>query len=198
MFTGTGSAVYGGVGGGCMLSSLNNFSARQDASALKNLGSHPVKVMEFYHMFCEDWCSYIVTEDKDDSDDESEDDNTDDSKEADSKPDQETDKGTPDLEMAGVSCPVSGQLVEAKEFCPNAVQKYLDRINPPSWWLDHTNDDAFVDSVFEDESEDESEDDSEDDSESAKVADSKPDQETDEGTPDLEMAGVSCPVSGQL
>ena len=181
-----------------MLTSLNNFSARQDASALKSLGSHPVKVMEFYHMFCEDWCSEIVTEDKNDSDDESEDDNTDDSKEADSKPDQETDEGTPDLEMAGVSCPVSGQLVEAKGFCPNAVQKYLDRINPPSWWLDHTNDDAFVDFVFEDESEDESEDDSEDDSESAKVADSKPDQETDEGTPDLEMAGVSYPVSGQL
>ena len=91
----------------------------------------------------------------------------------------------PDLEMAGVSCPVSGLLVEAKGFCPNAVQIYLDMVNAPSGWIDYNNDDTFVDSVFEDKSEDESEDDSEDESESAKEADSKPDQETDDGTPDL-------------
>ena len=144
-----------------MLSSLNNFSARQDASALKSLSSHPVKVMRFYHSMLTNeyyWQTELVDqggqdkEDEDDSEDESEDESEDDSedesesaKEADSKPDQETDEGIPDLEMAGVSFPVSGLLVEAGERYPNAVQNYLDRVTDP---YGYHNDQTFVDSVF--------------------------------------------------
>ena len=140
-----------------MLSSLNNFSTRQDASALKGLSSHPVKVMRFYHSmltYQDYWQTELVDqggqdkEDEDESEDESEDDSDDDSesaKEADSKPDQETDEGMPDLEMAGVSCPVSGQLVEASERYPDAVQSYLDRVTAPYGFH---NDQTFVDSVF--------------------------------------------------
>ena len=136
-----------------MLSSLNNFSARQDASALKSLSSHPVKVMRFYHSMLTNeyyWQTELVDqggqdkEDEDDSEDESEDE-SESAKEADSKPDQETDEGMPDLEMAGVSCPVSGLLVEASERYPNAVQNYLDRVTDP---YGYHNDQTFVDSVF--------------------------------------------------
>ena len=44
----TGSIIYGSIGGGCMLSSLINFSTRQDCSALINMDSEPVKAMDFY------------------------------------------------------------------------------------------------------------------------------------------------------
>ena len=43
-----GSVLYSSVGGGCMLSSLINFSARQDNSALQNMDPQPVKAMSFY------------------------------------------------------------------------------------------------------------------------------------------------------
>lgn len=44
----TGSSIYSGIGGGCMLSSLINFPARQDKAALQNMDSKPVKIMDFY------------------------------------------------------------------------------------------------------------------------------------------------------
>ena len=48
MLLNAGSDLYGTVGGGCMLSSLINFSTRQENFALKTMDSNPVKAMRFY------------------------------------------------------------------------------------------------------------------------------------------------------
>ena len=47
--------MYGGVGGACMLISLNNFPARQELSLLKGMSQDNVKVMEFYMNMAHNW-----------------------------------------------------------------------------------------------------------------------------------------------
>ena len=57
---GAGSAVYSGVGGGCMLSSLSNFPAIQEVSALRNMDPGKVKAMDFYNDMLLRW-TWIVS-----------------------------------------------------------------------------------------------------------------------------------------
>ena len=52
---GAGNAVYSGVGGGCMLTSLINFSDRQDISALRSMSQEKVKRMSFYNTMFDHW-----------------------------------------------------------------------------------------------------------------------------------------------
>jgi hypothetical protein len=49
------NAVYSGVGGGCMLTSLINFSDRQENVALKRMSRQKVKGMDFYKNMIHFW-----------------------------------------------------------------------------------------------------------------------------------------------
>ena len=52
---GAGSSIYSGVGGGCTLTSLTNFSERQEKTALTKMSSEKVKGMDFYKDMFRRW-----------------------------------------------------------------------------------------------------------------------------------------------
>ena len=143
--------MYGSVGGGCMLSSLINFPARQDASALQNMGPQPVKAMEFYQWMLADdcgWNSKFHTQTKDGSESDEncvEQGPTDDGNhESIITPDLEDGseiEGKPDLEMAGVTCLVCSHQVEAKECNDWALEWYSEGV--PRMFLSHHDDEIM-------------------------------------------------------
>ena len=80
-----------------MLSSLINFSIRQNKVALKNMDSNPVKIMDFYksmflHFYWYKTLTRIVEE---------------------GSHTERVVKGKKDLELAGVVCPVHSEQLEA-------------------------------------------------------------------------------------
>ena len=78
-----------------MLSSLTNFSARQDDIALKSMDSNPVKVVSFYRMVMHDYYWHRKINQPKESD----------------EPDQEDQEGCTVIEIAGVNAPVLGRLL---------------------------------------------------------------------------------------
>lgn len=99
---GTGSSIYSGVGGGCMLSSLVNFPARQDKSALLNMDSQPVNLVYFYATVIRQYEYYWQRKINNPKEDEG-------------KP-VFVITNNPTIKMAGASHPVNSYEVEPAQF----------------------------------------------------------------------------------
>ena len=93
---GAGSAIYSGVGGGCMLTSLINFSDRQENAALKRMSRQKVKGMDFYKNMIHFWSWMQSLESRKDVDS----------------------KAASCLEISGVSSVVCGQEMPLKSNSP--------------------------------------------------------------------------------
>ena len=114
LVSGAGSAIYGSAGGGCMLASLSNFSARQDTFALLNLDPNPVTAMDFYQEMLREgwhWCAHLSRQHNPQN------------QEVDSESSKQ-----PDLKMAGRSFGVSCQQVSPKERSRNGARRYQSRM----------------------------------------------------------------------
>ena len=130
LVSGAGSAIYGSAGGGCMLASLSNFSARQDTFVLLNLDPQPVTTMHFYQqMLREGWYWYAPLSRQHNPQ----------NKGVDSERSKQ-----PDLKMAGRSFGVSCQQVLPKERSPGGAWRYRSRMTRHGFHDDYTIEDTVL------------------------------------------------------